>query len=528
MTTPDKQPEKVPGTRTAFLQLHQFRPVLLLRNILVGVLTGLVVVGFRMLLDQSVHWRHATMIQLRQAGPMEYAIWILVLTVVGILIGLAAQYYPLIRGSGIPQVKGVMTKQLGIKWFPEILLKFFGGITALGLGMSLGREGPSIQLGSFVGEGVLSLSKRPDVERKFLISSGAAAGVAAAFNAPLAGVIFVLEELHKTLSPLMLMCVMGASLAADLVAGRYFGLQPIFDFHAVEALPHRYFPYILILGVLVAFSGDVFKRLLYFFQDLYIKARIPRFLRPVLPLLVSFFIGIWFFQITGGGHEMIESLVDTKASLRYLSLLLVLKVLLTVFCYGSTTPGGIFLPLLLMGALIGRIFGGFLLMQGLIGPEHLLNFMILGMAAQFTSIVRAPVTGSILVLEMCGNMNHLSGLVGICMVSYVVADFIHSRPVYDVLLQRMISRNPAIVQGEAQKVILEIPVCASSLLDRCLVKDVPWPEEALLVGIRRGELEHIPKGHTEIIFGDTLLVLVPEPLAPEINVKLLNMGTEEQ
>lgn len=523
----DQQPEATPGTRTAFLQLNQFRPTLLLRNILVGVLTGLVVVAFRILLEESVGWRHVALIRLRQGGPMSYALWAGLLIVVGILLGLAAQYFPLIRGSGIPQVKGVMTRQLEIKWFPEILLKFGGGIAALGLGMSLGREGPSVQLGAFVGEGVLSVSKRPEVERKFLVSSGAAAGIAAAFNAPLAGVIFVLEELHKTLSPLMLMCVMGASLSADLVAGRYFGLKPVFDFHTVQALPHRLFPYIVVLGILVAFSGDLFKRLLYLFQDLYVKARIPRFLRPVPPLLVSFFIGIWFFEITGGGHEMIESLGDTEASLRHLCLLLVLKVLLTVFCYGSSTPGGIFLPLLLMGALIGRIFGGFLLMQGLIGPEHLLNFMILGMAAQFTSIVRAPVTGSILVLEMCGNLNHLSGLVGICMVSYVMADFIHSRPVYDVLLQRMLTRNPALAHGEARKVILEIPVCAGSFLDRRLVQDVPWPAEALVVGIRRGEEEHIPKGHAEIMLGDTLLVLVPEPLAPEINVKLLNLGTEE-
>ena len=525
---PDQQPETRQDTRTAFLQLQQFRPALLLRNILVGVLTGLVVVAFRLLLEEAVGWRHGVLARLRSAGPMDYALWIGLLVVVGILLGLSARYFPLIRGSGIPQVKGLMTKQLGIKWFPEILLKFGGGIAALGMGMSLGREGPSVQLGAFVGEGVLRLSKRPDAERKFLVSSGAAAGLAAAFNAPLAGVIFVLEELHKTLSPLMLMCVMGASLSADLVAGRYFGLKPIFDFHAVEALPHRYFPYILVLGILVALSGDVFKRLLYASQDLYVKSGFPRFLHPVLPLLVSFFIGVWFFEITGGGHEMIESLVDTEASLRYLSLLLVMKVLLTVFCYGSSTPGGIFLPLLLMGALIGRIFGGFLLMQGLIGPEHLLNFMVLGMAAQFTSIVRAPVTGSILVLEMCGNLNHLSGLVGICMVSYVMADFLRSRPVYDVLLQRMITRNPALAHGEARKVILEIPVCPGSFLDRRLVQDVPWPAEALLVSIRRGEEEHIAKGHAEIILGDTLLVLVPEPLAPEINVKLLNLGMEEQ
>lgn len=525
---PDQQAEARPGTRMAFLQLNQFRPALLVRNILVGLLTGLVVVAFRILLDASVHWRQGVLADLRHAGPSNYLLWVLLLVGVGLLLGVAVRYFPMIRCSGIPQVKGVLTKQLEIKWFPEILLKFFGSVAALGLGMSLGRKGPCVQLGAFVGEGFLVLAKRPDNERKFLVSSGAAAGVAAAFNAPLAGVIFALEELHKTFSPLMLMCIMGASLAADMVASQAFGLQPVFDFRAVEALPLRFFPYILSLGVLAAFAGDLFKRLLFFSQSLYFRLRIPRVFRPIAPLLVSFFLGLWFFEVTGGGQEMIESLVDIDAPLRNLAVLLVLKVLLTVFCYGSGTPGGIFLPLLLMGALLGRIFGDVLLLFGLIGPEHILNFMILGMAAQFTSIVRSPITGSILVLEMCGNMTHLSGLVGICLVSHVVADFLKSRPVYDVLLQGMMKRNPSILRDRGRKVILEIPVCAGSYLDHRRVQDTSWPPEALVVGIRRGELEHIPKGSSEILLGDTLLVLVPEELASEINAALLDMGTEEQ
>jgi H+/Cl- antiporter ClcA len=511
---------------STFFHLNRFRPVLFLKSVLVGVLTGLVVVAFRLLLNASVDWRHGVVGTLKEAGPGPFVFWTGLLVAAGLLLGLAVRYFPHVRGSGIPEVKGVVLRQLDIKWFPEILVKFFGGLMAQALGMSLGREGPSIQLGAFVGEGVLQCSKRPHLERKFLISSGAAAGVAAAFNAPLAGVMFVLEEIHKTLSPMMLMCAMGASVVANLVAGQFFGLQPAFTFVDVEPLPLRLFPYILLLGVVIAFCADLFKRLLYAGQHMYVLMRIPRVLRPIPPLLVSFFAGIHFFEITGGGHEMIESLVDLDASLRTMLLLLGLKVLLTVFCYGSGTPGGIFLPLLLTGALIGHIFGYVLLQNELIEPHHLLNFMILGMAAQFTGVVGAPITGSILVLEMSGNLNHLSGLLGVCMVSYVMADWLNSRPVYDVLLRGMVRRNPELALEDERKAILEIPVCAGSLLDQKQVREVEWPEGTLVVGIRRGGGEILPTGESEILFGDLVSVLVSEGRAPDVMSPLLALGTE--
>lgn len=527
MSEPEGSRKNKSSLSTDLAHLYQFKLPLLLKSLLIGVLTGLLIVTFRLLLHQTEAWRFDILNRLRYAGFPAYLLWTFLLIAVGLLLGLAVHYFPLVRGSGIPQVKGVMVRQLEMKWFPEILVKFFGGLTALGFGMSMGREGPSIQLGSFVGEGILSFSKKPHLERKFLITSGAAAGLAAAFNAPLAGVIFVLEELHKTISPLMLMCAMGASVAADLVAGQFFGLKPIFDFHTIDLLPLRYYPHILVLGVIIAFSGDLFKRLLYLGQDLYVKLRIPRVLRPLAPLILSFFIGMQFFEITGGGHEMIESLVmDISAPLQTLILLLVMKVLLTVFCYGSGTPGGIFLPLLLIGALTGHIYGCFLVDLGFIEPHYILNLMVLGMAAQFTSIVRAPVTGSILILEMCGNLNHLSGIVWVCLVSYAVSELLKSRPVYDVLLERLIQRNPTIVQDDSRKVILEIPVSVHSFLEHKKIREIPWPEDTLVVGIRRGEQDQIPKGSTEIVPGDLLLILVSESRAAEVKMPLLAMGTE--
>jgi H+/Cl- antiporter ClcA len=287
--------------------------------------------------------------------------------------------------------------------------------------------------------GVLSILRRPHAERKYLIIAASAAGVSAAFNAPLAGVLFVLEEMQSSFTPLFIACAMGASMAADAVAGYFFGLGPVFNFQHITVLPLRDFPWVIVLGVLCAFLGDFFKRALYLSQDWYNRLRIPQAIRPVLPLLVSIPLGFYFADITGGGHGLIESLSVTGRGLSLVLILFAGKLLFTAFCYGSGTSGGIFLPLLACGALTGDAVGILLSMTGLVSEGQHLNFMILGMAAFFTGAVKAPVTGIILILEMSGNFNHLGSLVLVSLSAFVTSELIASRPVYTVLLERILA-----------------------------------------------------------------------------------------
>jgi H+/Cl- antiporter ClcA len=330
-------------------------------------------------------------------------------------------------------------------WLPELPLKLITSILSLAAGLSLGREGPSIQIGSYTGMGVLSIFRRPYSERKYLITAAAAAGVAAAFNAPLAGVRFVLEELQSAnaFSPLLIACSMGASMAADAVSGYFFGLHPVFDFHYISVLPLPDMPWVILLGIICALLGDLFKRALYGSLNLYDRMRIPQTLRPILPLLVSVPLGFFFFDITGGGHGLIESLAVHDRSLAAIVLLLGGKLLFTALCYGSGVSGGIFLPLLACGALAGDGLGILLSSLGLVTEGQHLNFMILGMAAFFTGAIKAPVTGIVLILEMSGNFNHLGGLVLVSLSAFVCSELIASRPVYAVLLERILgSKKP--------------------------------------------------------------------------------------
>jgi H+/Cl- antiporter ClcA len=347
----------------------------------------------------------------------------------------------MIKGSGIPQIKGVLARQMVFSWKSELPIKILTGLLGIGVGLSLGREGPSIQIAVYVGLGVLHLLKRPYADRKFLVTAASAAGLSAAFSAPLAGVLFVLEELQGGFSPLLIACAMGASMAADAVAGLFFGFSPVFDFRKIDPTPLVDFPWIVVLGIACAFFGDVFKRSLYLAQDFFQKLRIPQLLRPILPLIATIPLGFYLFEATGGGHELIKTLSEEGLPLRLLVALLLVKTAFTALCYGSGTAGGIFLPLLACGAILGDIIGQVLSLFGLIEAGHNLNFIILGMAAFFSAVAEAPVTGVVLILEMSGNFNHFGGLVLVCLSAFVTSEVIGSRPVYSVLLERMLAQG---------------------------------------------------------------------------------------
>jgi H+/Cl- antiporter ClcA len=369
-----------------------------------------------------------------------WLLWSGLLGLIGLFLGWAAAARPLIKGSGIPQVKGALDGSLPLK--PrELPLKLISGLLGLGAGLSLGREGPCVQIGAYVGKGVLSILPRANREQRWLISSGAAAGLAAAFNAPLAGVIFVLEELQIPFSSLFLACAMSASMAANAVAGFFFESGPVFDFRYIEILPLNNIPWIVMLGVICGIIGDLFKRLLYRSLNIYDGCKIPQLIRPVLPLLISIPIGLFCFDIMEGGHDLIESLANQGRTLEFLVLLIAGKILFTVFSYGSGTAGGIFLPVLACGALTGDLVGTYLTQYGFIAEGQTLNFIILGMAAFFTGVVKAPITGVVLILEMSANFNHLGNLVLVCFSALITSELISSRPVYAVLLERMLSRS---------------------------------------------------------------------------------------
>ncbi len=505
---------------------QNFRLKIIFQGIIVGILSGLLIVFYRIVLEKAEELRSFIFNQNISMYKL-IPIWFVVLIISAYIVGMLIKNEPLISGSGIPQVEGMLIGKIKANWLSIIIKKFIGGVICIGAGLSLGREGPSIQLGASVGQGISQLLKRLKIEEKYLITSGASAGLAAAFNAPLAGVMFALEEVHKHFSPLILLPAMAASLTADFISKYFFGLKPVFNFHNVTAISLDKYGYIILLGVVVGVFGAFYNYTLLKAQDLYKQLKwLPVKFRPMLPFIAAGFLIIFLPQVLGGGHSLIDSLINSNYTLKMLLIILIFKYFFSLLSYGSGAPGGIFFPLLVLGALTGAIYGNLIVKFTGMDYKFINNFIMLAMAGYFTAIVRAPITGSILITEMTGSFSNLLSLSVVSLVAYSVAYILESEPIYESLLERLLRNNGQFkFHGNSNnKSILEIPVYLASFMDGKKIKQLSLPNDCLLVGIRRGEKELIPKGNTTIHSGDCLIVLVNEDNAALTNEELLEMS----
>lgn len=491
-----------------------FRLKIFLEGIIIGLLSGTLIVLFRATLGLMDNLRGKLYVILKTNGILPTVFWFVLLVLIGFIVGLIVKREPMARGSGIPEVEGILSGHLKMKWLSVIVSKFIGGVLAIGAGLSLGREGPSIQLGAAVGQGFSRLLGRYRIEEKYLITSGASAGLAAAFNAPLAGVIFALEEVHKTFSPAVLMSAVAASLTSDLVTQWAFGAKPIFDFSTLPILPFSYYGYLVGLGIITGIFGVLFNKTLIKTLNKYDAiAFIPKTLVPIIPLLIGGVLGFFFPQALGGGNELINSLGQIHFSIIMLVILLVVKFIFTMISYGSGVPGGIFLPLLVIGALTGDIYGHLIVNYLHADPLYVTNFIVFAMAAYFSAIVKAPITGSILITEMTGSFHHLLALITISMTAYIITDILNSKPIYEELLHRVLAKNKRqdfYGKEQGKKVVIETDVCFGSELDGKKIKDIQWPSHCLIVSIRRDNTEIIPNGDTKIMAQDNIYALIDE------------------
>jgi H+/Cl- antiporter ClcA len=516
------------NTYNTLRRWHNFRFQLVFEGIIVGALAGLLVVFYRFALN-SIEIFSKSIYAYEHRNPWFIPIWFLILTILACTVGKMIKRDPMISGSGIPQVEGVLLGHLDMNWWKLIIRKFIGGVISIGAGLSLGREGPSIQLGAAVGQGVSKIFKRVKVEEKFLMTSGASAGLAAAFNAPFAGVMFSLEEIHKSFSPLVLLAAMSASITADFISKEFFGLTPVFHFQNLQVLPLKYYMYLVVFGIILGAFGAIYNYVLLKTQKMYLTQKwLSVEMRPIIPFILAGVLGLVLPQVLGGGHGIIESLINGDYLITSIIILLIVKFLFSMISFGSGAPGGIFFPLLVLGALIGSAYGILLSSTFGISTAYINNFIVLGMAGCFTAIVRAPITGIILISEMTGSFTHMLSLTIVSIAAYITADFLHSEPVYESLLKRTLKNKNINLQQDSncEKTLLEIPVHHGSIVEGKRIKELKWPANCLLVAIKRNGSEIIPKGNTRINASDYLLVLTNQEDEAKVRKEVCEISAE--
>lgn len=486
----------------------RFRLRLFAEGALVGVVSGVIISFFRWALDAGTRVReYMYEAVLLPGGWLENGLWFALLLGAAYMLWRFSAYEPNAGGSGIPQVKGVILGVIRLRWLRILWVKLVGGIVGIGLGLSLGREGPSIQIGAVTAQGISRNLGRFRIEERYLLTAGASAGLAAAFNAPLAGVMFALEELHRNFSGVVLAPAMAAALLATMVSRLAFGRAPIFEFGTVPVLPLQYIWIAVVVGIAAGLAGIVFNKGLLTIPRFYSLPCFRGYGKFAFALAAAGVLGYVFPQVLGGGNELINSLHTLPLSLSLFAALLIGKFLFTLVSYGCGAPGGFFLPMLVLGALTGSVVGVVLIQLGVVGPEYLSNIVILSMAAFFSASVQSPVTGTILIMEMTASYEHLLVLCTASLVALVVAQVCGGQPIYEALLQRILAAHrPAILASERRH-LLELTVASGSAVDGKYVGRIAWPSHVVLVDIKRSSGDVLPGMDIRLQAGDYLYVL---------------------
>ena len=279
----------------------------------------------------------------------------------------------------------------------------------------------------------------------------------------------------------------------------------------------------MIFALVITISGKAFSFFLVFFQKKYKNIKINRYLRVSIFMVIPFLIAVFFKDVTGGGHLLIVRMFKESAPLKILVLILFLKFFYTMLCYGTGFPGGIFFPMLVIGALVGKIYGEVLHTYFSLPEEFIVHFMLLGMAAYFTAVVRAPITGIILILEMTGNFSYLFMLIIVVTMTYVLTELFKMEPIYETLFENMFAGKKAETgnSGEESRIVtLLIHVGMNSEFENKKIKELKLPKTLLIVSVRANGKETIPDGETVLKSGNQLVIITTYKTASEYASKL--------
>lgn len=412
-------------------------------SVIIGTLAG----GAAALFDQGIIWISAMRLQLIATySDSEIPLWLVAIPISSAMAGLAFyithRFAPEAGGSGIPEIEGAMEGMRPVRWKRVLPVKFVGGLLALGSGMALGREGPSVQLGANIGRMISDTFKVGKIDAQALLAAGAAGGLAAAFNAPLAGIMFVIEEMRSQFNyslsstkSVFLSAVM-ATIVMRLMSGQQAVVQVTSYLHPDLMSLWLY----LLLGFCFGVIGILFNKMVLSTLDMFLfihKSQRWRF------VAIGLFLGAVFGalsvlepELAFSGLELIPEIEGGHFLAGTLLVIFLFRVLTSLLSFSSGAPGGVFAPTLALGTLFGMLFG---LAGHALFPEIVTEpgtFAIAGMGGLFAATVRAPITGILLVIEMTSNYEMILPLIVTCLGATMVAQTLGGRPIYTQLLER--------------------------------------------------------------------------------------------
>lgn len=426
---------------------------------IVGTLAGLVGVAF----EKSVTWvQQNRLAMLAHVADYSLIVWPLafISSMLLAMLGyyLVRRYAPEAGGSGIPEIEGALEELRPVRWWRVIPVKFIGGMGTLGAGMVLGREGPTVQLGGNIGRMVLDIFRLRGAEaRHSLLATGAAAGLSAAFNAPLAGILFIIEEMRPQFryNLISIKAVFIGVIMSSVVFRIFNGESAVIEVGKLASAPVNTLWLYLVLGMVFGIVGVFFNAMVFRTQDMFQRFHGGNLKKWVIigGLLggICGVLGLIQPAAAGGGFNLIPIAAAGNYTIGMLLFIFIARVITTLLCFASGAPGGIFAPMLALGTLLGTAFGATSVAWFPAYHLEVGTFAIAGMGALFAASVRAPLTGIVLVLEMTDNYQLILPMIITCLGATLLAQFLGGKPLYSSILERTLAKQEAEQRAKEQQ-----------------------------------------------------------------------------
>ena len=454
-------------------------------SLIVGLLTGLVAVPYHYLLQLFFNMRK----NFFQSSPPWYYHIVLFLALWGILCFVArmARRWPYIGGGGISQTRGVINGRIEYTHsFRQLLAKFAGGVLTLSSGLSMGREGPSVQMGSYIGDLVSKWGHILSGERKQLLAAGAGAGLAAAFAAPLAAATL-------------------AGVVAGAIASTIFPINPYHDIQAIvpDLSMGLHIKLYILFAVIVSVFGKLYSLLMLYAKRKYPAIRQPEYIKLLGLLGMAYIISLTVTDLTGGGEQfLMQQAEGGNSNIYWIAGMMFLHMVFTVFSFSSGLPGGNFIPTLVTGGLTGKLYALILVQHGIVGMESVSYVMLIGMGAFLVAVVRTPITAIILITEITGHFEVFYPSIVVGGLTYYFTELLGIKPFNVMFYEEMINK-PAF--REQKRLTLDVEVMAGAYFDRKEVDTLELPNHCVIMNIHRDRKDISPTGQT-ILPGDQLTI----------------------
>ncbi|MBQ7906532.1 MAG: chloride channel protein [Clostridia bacterium] len=484
----------------------------ILLGFLVGTLTSLTVILFKLGAGYIISLSESCYGVLRRL-PYLIPVALVVFFLASLLIHHVNKRIPNIRGGGIPTSVGILRGLITFKWLRTLISVTFMSMVSFLVGVPLGNEGPSVQIGTSIGRGTTEIfyRKRRAWDR-YSMTGGACAGFSVATGAPISGILFAVEEAHQRISPTIMMVaassVIFGNITSELLSPHLGVSTRLFDLSGLEALELSQLWIPVVVGLAVGIFGVGLLKYYGLLSTLFKKklSKVPGFIKIFIVLTLTLLAGVFTFSSVSTGHHLIESLLYSNPSIVLLIVLLIVRTTLTLSANANGITGGMFLPTLAIGALVASIIGKVLVALGL-ESSLMTIIVVLGMVACLSGVVKTPLTAIVFAVEALSCWDNIIPVIIVSLVAYLVSEAFGTKSINDRAMEERIEE---LNQGKVAEIVnekLEIKEGAFAVGKQ--IRDIFWPANLFVLSVKKAEsrsAEVDGHGGKEISAGDILTI----------------------